>query len=64
MLNVFFKVFRGIVTSASQVFSVDNVAVGSVIYLAILIYSPATAAFSFTGAFIGTISGKQTTKST
>ncbi|XP_044003139.1 urea transporter 2-like isoform X3 [Aphidius gifuensis] len=49
-------VFRGILTSASQVFAVDNVAVGSTIYLAILIYSPVTAAFSFTGAFIGTIS--------
>ncbi|KAF7388362.1 hypothetical protein HZH68_012304 [Vespula germanica] len=46
-------VFRGMVVSSSQLFSVDNVVAGAVIYLAVLIYSPATAGFSFAGVFIG-----------
>ncbi|XP_034948013.1 urea transporter 2-like [Chelonus insularis] len=46
-------VFRGIVTSSSQVFAVNDVAAGSIIYLAILIYSPITAVFSLLGAVIG-----------
>ncbi|XP_043678446.1 urea transporter 2-like isoform X3 [Vespula pensylvanica] len=50
-------VFRGMVVSSSQLFSVDNVVAGAVIYLAVLIYSPATAGFSFAGVFIGTLAG-------
>ncbi|KAK2588593.1 hypothetical protein KPH14_006365 [Odynerus spinipes] len=50
-------VFRGMVVSTSQLFCVDNVATGAVIYLAVLVYSPATAAFSFLGVFIGTLTG-------
>ncbi|XP_011303656.1 urea transporter 1 isoform X3 [Fopius arisanus] len=49
-------VFRGVVTSSSQVFAVDNVIAGSVIYLAIMIYSPTTALFSLIGAIIGSLS--------
>ncbi|XP_015116209.1 urea transporter 2 [Diachasma alloeum] len=49
-------VFRGVVTSSSQVFAVDNVIAGSVIYLAMLIYSPTTALFSLIGAIIGSLS--------
>ncbi|XP_063986730.1 urea transporter 2-like isoform X2 [Diachasmimorpha longicaudata] len=49
-------VFRGIVTSSSQVFAVDNVIAGTIIYLAILIYSPTTALFSLIGAIIGSLS--------
>ncbi|KAL6263930.1 hypothetical protein P5V15_004011 [Pogonomyrmex californicus] len=51
------KVVRGSVVSASQLFAVDNVMVGSIMYLASLIYSPTTAAFSFFGAFCGTFAG-------
>ncbi|XP_046829776.1 urea transporter 2-like isoform X2 [Vespa crabro] len=50
-------VFRGMVVSSSQLFSVDNVVTGAVIYLAVLIYSPATAGFSFAGVFVGTLAG-------
>ncbi|KAI4498293.1 hypothetical protein M0802_006472 [Mischocyttarus mexicanus] len=50
-------VFRGMVVSSSQVFGVDNVAAGAVIYLAVLVYSPATTGFSFAGVFIGTLAG-------
>nr|XP_050860599.1 urea transporter 2-like isoform X2 [Vespula vulgaris] len=50
-------VFRGMVVSSSQLFSVDNVVAGAVIYLAVLIYSPTTAGFSFAGVFIGTLAG-------
>ncbi|XP_051156036.1 urea transporter 1-like [Leptopilina boulardi] len=51
--------FRGVVTSASQVFAVDDVAVGSVVYLAILIYSPITTVFSLVGALISSLLGLQ-----
>ncbi|XP_066581180.1 urea transporter 1-like isoform X2 [Prorops nasuta] len=50
-------IFRGIVVSASQVYAVDNVATASIVYLAILIYSPATAGFSFLGSLIGAFAG-------
>ncbi|XP_012251597.2 urea transporter 1-like [Athalia rosae] len=50
-------VFRGMVTSSSQVFAVDNVAVSSIIYLAILTYSPIMAAFAFAGAMLGSLTG-------
>ncbi|KAL2738548.1 urea transporter 2-like isoform X3 [Vespula maculifrons] len=46
-------VFRGMVVSSSQLFSVDNVVAGAVIYLAVLIYSPTTAGFSFAGLELG-----------
>ncbi|XP_043482783.1 urea transporter 1-like isoform X2 [Leptopilina heterotoma] len=52
-------IFRGVVTSASQVFAVDDVAVGSVVYLAILIYSPITTVFSLAGALISSLLGLQ-----
>ncbi|XP_046750971.1 urea transporter 1-like [Diprion similis] len=50
-------VFRGMLTSSGQVYTADNVAVSSIIYLAILTYSPITAAFSFTGAMVGSLTG-------
>jgi len=52
-----FQVVRGSVVSASQLFGADNVILGSVIYLAILIYSPVTTAFSYFGALCGTFAG-------
>ncbi|XP_015184905.1 PREDICTED: urea transporter 1-like [Polistes dominula] len=55
--GMFQHVFRGMVVSSSQVFGVDNIAAGAVIYLAVLVYSPATAGFSFVGVFIGTLAG-------
>lgn len=52
-------IFRGVVTSASQVYAVDDVAVGAVVYLAILIYSPITTVFSLAGALITSLLGLQ-----
>lgn len=54
-----FKIFRGIVTSSSQVFACDNVPLASTVYLAILIFSPITAIFSLAGAIIGCFTGKK-----
>ncbi|XP_044581803.1 urea transporter 2-like isoform X1 [Cotesia glomerata] len=48
-------VFRGTVVSASQVYGVDNVAASSIIYLALLIYSPVSAIFSVFGSLIGSL---------
>lgn len=48
-------VLRGMVVSTSQLLCVDNVATGAVMYLAVLVYSPATAGFSFVGALVGTL---------
>ncbi|KAG7191067.1 hypothetical protein KM043_007109 [Ampulex compressa] len=50
-------IFQGVVMSASQVYAVENVIVGSVIYLAILIYSPISAGFAFVGALVGSLAG-------
>ncbi|XP_012058822.1 PREDICTED: urea transporter 1-like [Atta cephalotes] len=50
-------IVRGSVVSASQLFGVDNVIVGAIMYLAILIYSPVTIAFSYFGALCGTFAG-------
>ncbi|KYM97195.1 Urea transporter 1, partial [Cyphomyrmex costatus] len=50
-------IVRGSVVSTSQLFGVDNVIVGSVIYLAMLIYSPITAVFGYFGALCGTFAG-------
>ncbi|KAM0727141.1 Urea transporter 1 [Formica fusca] len=50
-------ILRGSVVSASQLFGIDNVIVGAVMYLAMLIYSPASTAFSFFGALCGTFAG-------
>ncbi|KAL6434049.1 hypothetical protein ACFW04_005895 [Cataglyphis niger] len=52
-------VLRGSVVSASQLLGIDNVIVGAVMYLAMLIYSPTSTAFSFFGAFCGTFAGLQ-----
>lgn len=51
------KVFRGMVVASSQAYGVDNVPAGSIIYLAVVIYSPVTAVFSFTGAAFGALIG-------
>ncbi|XP_057337291.1 urea transporter 2-like isoform X2 [Microplitis mediator] len=48
-------VLRGMVVSSSQAYGVDNVPAGSIIYLALVIYSPVTAIFSFTGAVFGAL---------
>ncbi|XP_074114881.1 urea transporter 1 [Cotesia typhae] len=48
-------VFRGTVVSASQVYGVDNVAASSIIYLALLIYSPVSAIFSVIGSLLGSL---------
>ncbi|CAG5075970.1 Similar to SLC14A2: Urea transporter 2 (Oryctolagus cuniculus) [Cotesia congregata] len=50
-------VFRGTVVSASQVYGVDNVAASSIIYLALLIYSPVSAIFSVFGSLLGSLVG-------
>lgn len=50
-------VLHGIVTSASQVYGVNNVATGAVIYLAVLIFSPTTGCFAFLGALLGSVAG-------
>ncbi|KAG5318172.1 MCM6 factor, partial [Acromyrmex heyeri] len=50
-------VVRGSVVSASQLFGVDNVIVGAIMYLAMLMYSPVTTAFSYFGALCGTFAG-------
>ncbi|XP_014469165.1 PREDICTED: urea transporter 2-like [Dinoponera quadriceps] len=46
-----------IVTSPSQVFAIDNTMFGSVVYLALVLFSPTTAAFSFLGALVGCLAG-------
>lgn len=43
--------------SSSQVFAVESVATGSIVYLAALIFSPAAAGFAFLGALIGSLAG-------
>ncbi|CAL7937429.1 unnamed protein product [Xylocopa violacea] len=50
-------VFQGIVLSASQVFAVESVVTGSIVYLATLLFSPTTAGFAFLGALIGSLAG-------
>lgn len=50
-------VLRGSVVSASQLLGIDNVIVGAVMYLAMLIHSPVSTAFSFFGALCGTFAG-------
>jgi len=39
------------------VYGIDNVILGAVIYLAMLMYSPTSTVFSFFGAFCGTLAG-------
>ncbi|XP_032667188.1 urea transporter 1-like isoform X2 [Odontomachus brunneus] len=48
---------RGIIVAPSQVFAIDNTMFGSVVYLAILLFSPTMAAFSFLGALVGCFAG-------
>ncbi|XP_011167753.2 urea transporter 1 [Solenopsis invicta] len=50
-------IVRGSVVSASQLLAIDNVIVGAVMYLAMLIYSPISTAFSYFGALCGTLAG-------
>lgn len=50
-------ILRGSVVSASQLFGVDSVIVGSILYLALIIYSPLTIVFAYFGAFSGTFAG-------
>ncbi|XP_023318497.1 urea transporter 1-like isoform X2 [Trichogramma pretiosum] len=52
-------VFRGSIVSASQLFVVDNVALGAIIYLSVLIYSPFTCLFGYLGALGGSLVGIQ-----
>ncbi|CAK9796007.1 Urea transporter 1 [Anthophora plagiata] len=49
--------FQGIVVSASQVFAVESVVTGAIVYLAVLLSSPRTAGFAFFGALIGSLAG-------
>ncbi|CAK9824167.1 Urea transporter 1 [Anthophora retusa] len=49
--------FQGIVVSASQLFAVESVVTGAIIYLAVLLSSPTTAGFAFFGALIGSLAG-------
>ncbi|CAB0042897.1 unnamed protein product [Trichogramma brassicae] len=53
-------VFRGSIVSASQLFVVDNVALGAIIYLSVLIYSPFTCLFGYLGALGGSLVGELT----
>ncbi|EZA57233.1 Urea transporter, partial [Ooceraea biroi] len=50
-------VLQGSVVSLSQLYGMENIVVGSVMYLAMLLYSPTTVAFSFLGALGGTLIG-------
>ncbi|XP_024892589.1 urea transporter 1-like isoform X2 [Temnothorax curvispinosus] len=54
---MFEMVVRGSVVSASQLYGVDNVVLGSIMYLAMLIYSPLATVFSYFGALCGTFAG-------
>lgn len=57
LLNPVFQMVRGVIVAPSQVFAVDNTMFGSVVYLAILLFSPTMAAFSFLGALVGCFAG-------
>ncbi|XP_072767392.1 urea transporter 1 [Anoplolepis gracilipes] len=50
-------ILRGSVVSASQLFCINNVIVGAIMYLAMLICSPTSTAFSYFGALCGTFAG-------
>ncbi|XP_071564577.1 urea transporter 1 isoform X3 [Temnothorax nylanderi] len=54
---MFEMVVRGSIVSASQLYGVDNVVLGSIMYLAMLIYSPLATVFSYFGALCGTFAG-------
>ncbi|XP_017891467.1 urea transporter 1-like [Ceratina calcarata] len=49
--------FRAVIMSASQLMAIENAVTGSVIYLAILLFSPVTAGFALFGAIIGSLAG-------
>lgn len=51
------KVFSGTIVAASQVYGLNHIPCAVLIYLAILIYSPTTAAFSYVGSILGTLTG-------
>ncbi|KAJ8665404.1 hypothetical protein QAD02_007066, partial [Eretmocerus hayati] len=50
---------RASVASASQLFVVDSVPLGAIVYLGVLIYSPITCLFGFLGALGGSLVGLQ-----
>ncbi|KAJ9596651.1 hypothetical protein L9F63_012348, partial [Diploptera punctata] len=50
-------VFSGIVLSSSQVYAFNYAPTAVLIYIALLLYSPITAAFGLLGAVIGTLTG-------
>ncbi|XP_023288555.1 urea transporter 2 [Orussus abietinus] len=50
-------VFRGVITSSSQLYAVDSVPAAAVVYLAILVFSPTGCAFAFLGALLANLIG-------
>ncbi|XP_021921407.1 urea transporter 2-like isoform X2 [Zootermopsis nevadensis] len=50
-------VFSGVVLSMSQVYGVSQAPTAILIYLAVIVYSPISAAFAVLGAAIGTLTG-------
>ncbi|XP_017753970.1 PREDICTED: urea transporter 1-like [Eufriesea mexicana] len=49
--------FHGVMVSASQVLAVESVVTGSIVYLAVLLFSPTTAGFAFLGSLLGSLTG-------
>ncbi|EFN85749.1 Urea transporter, erythrocyte [Harpegnathos saltator] len=54
---VFEMMVRAVIVGPSQVFAVDDVTFGAVLYLATIVFSPTTAAFAFLGALVGCLAG-------
>lgn len=51
------KIFAGTIVSLSQVYALNNIPGSVLMYLALVIYSPTTALFSYLGALLGTLIG-------
>lgn len=51
------KIFSGTIVSLSQVYGLNNIPGSVLMYLALVIYSPTTALFSYLGSLLGTLIG-------
>lgn len=56
--DFFVQVFSGVVLSMSQVYGISQAPTAILIYLAVIVYSPISAAFAVLGAAIGTLTGR------
>lgn len=56
MLHIF-QMFHGVMLSASQLLAIESVVTGSIVYLAVLLFSPITAGFAFLGSLLGSLTG-------